>query len=94
MKSYYVYILSNASRTVLYIGVTNDLHRRMFEHKHGHLDGFTKTYKCTYLLYYEETSDIHDAIAREKQLKGWTRHKKESLIELLNPNREDLSTTF
>lgn len=94
MKSYYVYILTNASKTVLYIGVTNDLQRRIFEHKQGLIDGFTKRYKCRHLMYYEETNNIREAIAREKQLKGWTRHKKEDLIHSLNPNEEDLSATF
>ncbi len=94
MKTYYVYITTNSTQTVLYIGVTNDLIRRMHEHNLKLVDGFTSRYNCTYLLYYEETSNAHEAISREKQLKGWTRVKKEKLIDTLNPKREDLSTTF
>ena len=94
MKSYYVYILTNAARTVLYIGVTNDLARRMYQHRSKTLEGFTKQYNCSYLLYYEETASTEVAIAREKQLKGLTRAKKDKLIDTLNPHREDLSTTL
>lgn len=93
MKTYYVYIITNASRSVLYVGVTNNLERRLFEHKTGIVDGFTKKYKCKYLLYFEETTDVQSAIAREKQIKQWNRAKKDALNDTLNPNREDLSAS-
>lgn len=93
MRTYFVYILTNAARTVLYVGVTNNLHRRLYEHTNGLVDGFTKKYKCTYLLYFEETSDVEAAIAREKQIKKWNRAKKEALIDTINKTREDLSTS-
>jgi putative endonuclease len=75
MKDYYVYILSNTSKT-LYIGVTNNLERRVYEHKNKLIDGFTKKYNLTKLVYFETTTDIKAAIYREKQLKGWLRSKK------------------
>ena len=90
MKQYYVYIMTNRSRT-LYTGVTNNLRRRVFEHKHHLIDGFTKKYNITKLVYYEETNDIREAIAREKQIKGWLRKKKIAIIEAMNPEWEDLS---
>jgi putative endonuclease len=90
MKNYYVYIMTNKSKT-LYTGVTNDLTRRVYEHKHKLIPGFTQKYNITKLVYYEETSDIHAAIAREKQIKGWLREKKINLIESMNPNWVDLS---
>ena len=68
---YWVYIMSNKTRSVLYIGVTNDLYRRYCEHRDGVMDGFTKKYKCHALVYYEEFNLPDDAIAREKELKGW-----------------------
>ena len=74
----------------LYIGVSNDLIRRVSEHKQKVIDGFTKKYNCTKLVYYEETSDVNSAIAREKQLKNWNRKKKEFLIKTLNPTWQDL----
>ena len=88
---YYVYILTNTHKTVLYTGVTNDLIRRVFEHK-NHLDkgSFTARYNVEYLVYYEETSDVEAAIEREKQIKGWSRKRKNKLIESKNPNWEDL----
>lgn len=79
---------------VLYIGVTNDLIRRVWEHKNGLIEGFTKKYKVKYLVYYEETNDILSAIAREKQLKKWRRKKKIKLIENLNPQWKDLYETL
>ena len=90
MKSYYVYILSNSSKT-LYIGVTNNLERRMYEHKNKLLEGFTKKYNITKLVYFEVCNNINDAIRREKQLKNWHRAWKINLIEELNPNWNDLS---
>jgi putative endonuclease len=90
MSNYHVYILSNEART-LYIGVTNNLERRFYELKNKLIDGFTKKYNLTKLVYYETTSDIKDAIYREKQLKGWLRIKKIILIEENNPGWDDLS---
>ncbi len=89
--AYYVYILSNPRRTVLYIGVTNDLVRRVYEHKHALVEGFTKQYLVRDLVYYEETDDVLSAIAREKELKGWLRARKAELVETMNPEWRDLS---
>ncbi|MEC4982547.1 MAG: GIY-YIG nuclease family protein [Oscillatoria sp. PMC 1068.18] len=86
MKSYYVYIMTNKSKT-LYTGVTNDLVRRVYEHKQKLIRGFTQKYKITQLVYWEETNDVQAAIAREKQIKGWLR----ALIESVNPLWQDLS---
>ena len=88
---YYVYILSNSHKNVIYTGVTNDLVRRVYEHKH-HLDksSFTFKYNVENLVYFEETTDIDTAISREKQIKGWNRKRKEKLIEAKNPNWNDL----
>lgn len=91
MKDYYVYILSNKTNSVLYIGVTNNLERRIYEHKNGVLEGFTKKYNVHKLVYCEMCGDIKDAIAREKQLKGLTRKRKDELIMQTNPNFRDLS---
>lgn len=90
MNQYYVYIMTNRSKT-LYTGVTNDLMRRVYEHKNKMIDGFTKKYNIINLVYYEETNDIQTAIAREKQIKGWLRGKKIALIESVNPKWNDLS---
>ena len=90
MKQYYVYIMTNRSKT-LYTGVTNDLMRRVYEHKNKMVEGFTKKYNITRLVYFEETNDIQSAITREKQIKGWLRRKKIALIESVNPKWEDLS---
>jgi putative endonuclease len=87
---YYVYILTNISQT-LYIGVTNDLERRMYEHKYKLTPGFTKKYNLTILVFFEATIDVRSALAREKQIKGWTREKKVVLIEEQNPTWQDLS---
>ena len=88
--TYYVYILTNQSNTTLYIGVTNNLQRRIYEHKNELIDGFTKRYKLHKLVFFEETNDVNSAIAREKQLKHWTREKKNKLIENINPNWSEL----
>ena len=90
MRSYYIYILSNASRT-LYVGVTNDLVRRVWEHKQGSVPGFTSKYHVTQLVWFEETINIAGAIAREKQLKGWLRKKKVALVSKTNPEWRDLA---
>ena len=89
-KEYYVYIMTNQSRT-LYTGVTSDLMRRVYEHKNKLVPGFTSKYNITRLVYYESTSSIHSALAREKQIKGWLRAKKIALIESMNPEWKDLS---
>ena len=86
-----VYIVSNKDRTVLYIGVTNDLWTRMVQHREGIGSQFTKKYKCHYLLYYETFERIGDAIDREKQLKNWRREWKENLIKTINPLFKDLT---
>ena len=91
MRSYFVYILVNWNNTVMYIGVTKNLERRHWEHTLKLLPGFTKKYNVTKLVYYEETNDIAVAIAREKQLKGWRREKKNKLVEAMNPEWKDLS---
>ena len=88
---YYVYIVTNKSNKVIYTGVTNDLHRRIQEHKAEQIEGFTKRYHINRLIYYEEYHKINDAIKREKQLKGWTREKKNALIATKNPNWDDWS---
>jgi putative endonuclease len=90
MAEYYVYIMTNATRTI-YIGVTNNLYRRVYEHKEKRVPGFTKRYNIDYLVYVESTSDVIAAITREKQIKGWTRAKKIALIESLYPDWRDLS---
>jgi len=90
MKEYYVYIMTNSVRT-LYIGVTNDLMRRVFEHKEKLAEGFTKKYNITMLVYYETSSDVQAALAREKQLKSWRRSKKIAVIESSNPLWKDFS---
>lgn len=94
MNTYFVYILSNRHRTVYYTGVTNNLARRLYEHTHHLVKGFTDRYNCTELLYYEASPDVNAAIAREKQLKKWSRIKKLALIETLNPDLRDLSTSL
>ena len=93
--NYYVYLLTNNTGTVLYIGVTNDLVRRMYEHKH-HLDpkSFTAQHNVHKLVYYEYTNDVRAAIEREKQLKGWNRARKNKLVESRNPAWEDLYPTI
>ena len=90
MRQYYVYIMASRART-LYVGVTNDLERRAFDHKQGNIEGFTARYKVTKLVHYEATSDVHAEIEREKQLKGWRRSKKVALVETDNPEWKDLA---
>lgn len=91
---YYVYILTNQNRTVLYTGVTNSIERRTYEHKEGTGSSFTSKYKCRHLLYYEEHNDIRFAIAREKQLKNWKRDWKVQLIKTMNPDLRDLAAEW
>ncbi len=90
-NQYYVYILTNKTDKVLYIGVTNNLIKRMFEHKNKLADGFSKRYNLKKLVYYETTNDMQSAIRREKQLKNWHRNWKINLINEFNPKWKDLS---
>ncbi len=92
MKQYYVYIMANMGRTI-YVGMTNNLERRVYEHKSKPVEGFTARYDLTSLVYYAETNDVREAIAREKQIKAWSRSKKPALIRVMNPEWEDLSAT-
>ena len=94
MKSYYVYIMANDHGNVLYIGVTNNLERRVYEHKNGLYEGFSKKYKTIKLVYFEETNSIEGAITREKEIKKWRREKKDALIQSQNPNCLDLSNDW
>ncbi|HBQ85272.1 MAG TPA: endonuclease [Syntrophomonas sp.] len=91
---YYVYMLTSWNNKVLYTGVTNNLERRMYEHKNKLVKGFTEKYNVNKLVYFESTSDIKAAITREKQIKGWTRAKKNALIENLNPEWRDLTAIW
>ncbi len=90
---FYVYIMASESGT-LYTGMTNDLARRNYEHKNNLVEGFSKKYKCHKLIYFEETNNVEEAIKREKQIKNWSRKKKESLIQTKNPTWRDLSDDF
>ena len=89
-NTYYTYIMSSPNNSTLYIGVTNDIERRVIEHRSGSIPGFSQKYNCCKLVYYEEYSDINQAIEREKKLKKWRREKKEWLIKTLNPDLMDL----
>lgn len=90
MKDYYVYILTNEYHNVMYIGVTNDVKRRVYEHKTGATEGFTKRYNVHKLVYVEHCNDVNAAIAREKQLKNWRREKKNALVESINPDWKEI----
>ena len=92
MKEYYVYILTNEYNNVMYTGVTNDIQRRVYEHKTGAVEGFTKKYQVHKLVYVERCNDVNAAIAREKQIKGWTRKRKNELVEAVNPEWKEIST--
>jgi putative endonuclease len=87
---YFAYIVSSRSGT-LYIGMTNSIYRRALQHKHGEIEGFSSKYHCDRLAYYESFDDVHKAIGREKQLKGWSRAKKIALIESKNPRWGDMA---
>ncbi len=90
-NTFYVYILTNKYNNVMYVGVTNNLTRRLYEHKNELIDGFTKRYHVHKLVFYESTGDPVSAIAREKEIKGWTRDKKNTLVESKNPNWEEIT---
>jgi len=90
MKSYYVYILASRIKGTLYVGVTNDLARRVYDHRTDAIEGFTKKYGVHMLVYYEPYTDILDAMTREKRLKKWKRQWKMNLIEAKNPEWQDL----
>lgn len=92
-RTYWIYILASRSRN-LYVGVTNDLQRRMIEHRQGLVPGFTSRYKIFRLVHCEQFADIRDAIEREKEIKGWRREKKTWLIERDNPTWQDLAESF
>ncbi|MCL2695161.1 MAG: GIY-YIG nuclease family protein [Clostridiales bacterium] len=91
---YYVYILTNWNNKVMYVGITNNLERRLYEHKSKLADGFTNKYNVSKLVYYDSTTDVKAAIAREKQIKGWIRKRKDELVEEMNPSWEDLSAKW
>ena len=91
VHQYWIYIISNKTRSVLYVGMTNDLYRRYLEHKEGKITGFTQKYKCHDLLYFEEFKEVGDAISREKEIKAWRREKKEKLIATTNPEKRNLA---
>ena len=93
MRQYHVYIMASLSRT-LYVGVTNDLARRAFQHRTKVVPGFTSKYNVTRLVYAEESGDVREAIAREKQIKGWRRERKIELIESVNPEWDDLADAW
>lgn len=94
MHYYYVYMMTNKSNRVLYTGVTNNLERRVQEHKLKLIPGFTEKYNVTKRVYYECGTDVTGAIKREKEIKGWLRQKKNTLIETVNPDWQDLSDDF
>lgn len=92
--NYYVYILTNKNNKVMYIGVTNNLERRVYEHKNKLMDGFTKKYNVNKLVYFEYTTDVYSALEREKELKKWRREKKNALVITENPEWKDLSAEW
>ncbi|MCK5494509.1 MAG: GIY-YIG nuclease family protein [Candidatus Omnitrophica bacterium] len=94
MNTYYVYMLTNKGNNVLYIGVTNNMERRMYEHKNKLIKGFTKKYNCEKLVWFEDTNDIESAIVKEKQMKNWKRQYKLNVINKMNPDWNDLSNDF
>jgi putative endonuclease len=93
MREYFVYVVTNQGLTTLYIGMTNSLMRRVSQHRKGEIPGFSKRYNTNRLVCFERYNDVRDAIAREKQLKGWSRKKKEALINSTNPKWTDLAVT-
>ncbi len=90
-KLYYVYILTNWNNKVMYVGITSNLIKRVYEHKNKLIDGFTKKYNVFKLVYFEAVKDVMSAITREKEIKGWRRNKKNQLVNKMNPEWHDLS---
>ena len=90
-RKYYVYLFVNWNNKVIYVGMTSDLQKRIYEHKHKLVKGFTEKYNVNKLVYYEETTDVHTALAREKEIKKWRREKKDNLVKTMNPRWRDLS---
>ena len=90
-NTYFVYILTNWNNRVMYVGITNNIQRRIYEHQNGLIEGFTQKYRVHKLVYCEQCSDVKDAIAREKQIKGWKRQKKNELVESMNPEWQELA---
>ena len=88
---FYVYLLTNWNNKVMYVGITNNLKRRMYEHKNKMIEGFTEKYNVNKLVYFEETPDVTSAISREKEIKKWRREKKNMLVKKTNPKWDDLS---
>jgi len=93
-KQYYVYLLTNWNNKVMYVGVTNNMERRIYEHKNKLIKGFTEKYNVNKLVYFEETQDVITAIAREKEIKKWRREKKNNLVNRINPTWKDLSSEW
>ena len=93
-KNYYVYLLTNWNHRVMYVGVTNHLKRRLYEHKNKLVEGFSEKYNLNKLVYFEETQDVHTAITREKEIKKWRREKKNQLVNQINQEWQDLSETL
>jgi putative endonuclease len=93
-KQYFVYFMTNRWHNVLYTGVTSSLERRVWEHKHNEVPGFTKDYNCDRLVYFEDYDEVDQAIAREKQIKRWTRAKKDALVAKMNPGWNDLAADW
>jgi len=92
--TYYVYLLTNWNNQVMYVGMTNDLERRLYEHKHKLFKGFAEKYNLDKLVYFEETQDVMSAISREKEIKKWRREKKNQLVNQVNPSWKDLSSSW
>ncbi len=93
-KRYYVYLLTNWNNKVMYVGVTNNIERRIYEHQNKLVKGFTEKYNVNKLVYFEETEDVNSAITREKEIKKWRREKKDRLVNQVNPTWKDLSKDF
>lgn len=93
-RAYYVYLLTSQNNRVMYVGVTNDLKRRVYEHKSNLIKGFTKKYNVNKLVYYEQTDDVFAALNREKEIKKWRREKKNALVKQVNPGWDDLSSAI
>ena len=93
-KSYYVYLLTNWNNKVMYVGVTNDLERRIYEHKEKVVKGFSEKYNITKLVYFEQTPEVIEALTREKEIKKWRREKKNKLVVITNPSWCELSEDF